>query len=201
MVRPSCLGTWAGRCTQKEYLKPQIFAGYWFLGAGRSRERQNATEVGGLSPVWVIYEKVSKSVFAHAVPAKGVQELVVKEVIADPDSMGYKSIVFTTDQANPITALIRAVKVARDDDVVIEVALKGDSKANGAAEVAVQLIEGMPRTLKSAMEERIGKRTEDVWSILAWIVEWAGLLLRRYKVGWPDGLRTDQGKETFEVHH
>ena len=67
----------------------------------------------------------------------GTSELGRPLVLADINSLGYKSIVYKTGQENAITALVRAVKAAWDGDLVIEMAPKGDSQANGAAESAV----------------------------------------------------------------
>eukprot|EP00973_Karenia_brevis_P014896 2033350-Karenia_brevis.AAC.1 len=58
---------------------------------------------------------------------------------------------------------------------------KGDSQGNGAAENAVQAIEGMTRTLASALESRVKCKIQPEWNIMAWIIEWAALLLRPHR--------------------
>ncbi len=86
-------------------------------------------------------------------------------------------MVFKTHQENPITALIRAVKAAWNGELVIEMAPKGDSQSNGLAESAVSQAEGMTRTIKSALEARLGVAIRDSNKIMLWVVEWAGLVL------------------------
>jgi len=58
----------------------------------------------------------------------------------------------------------------------------GEKPANGAVERAVGVIEGQARTLKFALEYRIGATVPPAHPVLTWLVELAGLLLRRYHV-------------------
>ena len=170
----------------QEYQKPQLSADYWFMGASGGADDLGETGQEH-SPVIVIYEKKLQVAFAHKVPRKGPDPDVVRRLVADLDSIGHKSVVYKSDQENAITSLIRAVRTAWDGDLVIELAPKGDSQANGAAEIAVQVNEGMVRTLKSALESHLKCEIGDDWPIMDWMVEWAAMLIRRHKVG-EDGL-------------
>ena len=95
---------------REEYRKPQLSADYWFLGAAQGELGQEDTH--DKTPVLVMYEKLSKCTFAHVVPCKGPDPTVIAKIVADLDSMGYKSIVVKTDQESSITALFKSVKVA-----------------------------------------------------------------------------------------
>ena len=170
---------------KEEYRKPQLSADYWFLGAAQGELGQEDTH--DKTPVLVMYEKLSKCTFAHVVPCKGPDPTVTAKIVADLDSMGYKSIVVKTDQESAITALFRSVKVAWSGDLIIEMSPKGDSQGNGAAESAVNVVEGMVRTHKSALESRLDCIILPKWNVVSWIVEWVALMLRRYKMG-DDGL-------------
>ena len=74
------------------------------LGA---RNRINEAEVAqrGDSPVLVIHDGVTKSIFAHLTPAKGVDfpscEKVVKMIVKDLDTLGYHRVVFRCDNEPP----------------------------------------------------------------------------------------------------
>lgn len=139
----------------------------------------------------MIWEKMKNALFGHAVPQKGVAELVVDQVCRDLDAIGYKRVVAKTDGENPITALFREVKLQWRGELVLEESPLGDSNSNGAAEAAVKVHEGMVRTHKIALEKKIGKSIEDRSNIFEWICEWAALVHRRYKV-------SDDGRTAYE---
>ena len=73
--------------------------GLLLLGA---RNRTSETEVEQRrDPVLVMHDGFTKSIFAHLIPAKGVDfpscEKVVKMVVKDLDTLGYHRVVFRSD--------------------------------------------------------------------------------------------------------
>ena len=56
-------------------------------------------------------------------------------------------------------------------------------QSNGIAERAVQSVEGMIRSLRSALEERISGKLDITDAIWPWIVEYASYLMNRLEVG------------------
>ena len=66
---------------------------------------------------------------------------------------------------------------------MIENAPKGDSQSNGLAETAVRTTENHTRTLKSALEQRIGAKITDTSNVMLWMVDWSAAVLRRTRVG------------------
>ena len=58
----------------------------------------------------------------------------------------------------------------------------GDHAANGDAEGAVNLLSGLLRTNKIALEERIGSRIGSTRPILQWMLEYVGTARSLYKV-------------------
>ena len=80
------------------------------------------------SPVLVMQDGVTKTIFCHLIPAKGVQipscEKVVTIVVKDLENLGYRRIVFRYDNEPSILALLRAVKLAWTGDVVQEMCPK-----------------------------------------------------------------------------
>ena len=91
------------------------------------------------------HDGVTKSIFAHLIPAKGVDfssfEKVVKMIVQDLDMC---------DNEPSILALLRAVKLAWTGDVVQETSAEGDPQSNGAAESSVNVVKGHVRSIKLA---------------------------------------------------
>ena len=59
----------------------------------------------------------------------------------------------------------------------------GESQSNGVIERAVGLVAGQARTLKAALEHRIGTRVPPDAGILCWLVEFAAYLMNQCDVG------------------
>ena len=74
---------------------PKIVSDYFFIGRRRPKDRSERVredeeaEREGQTPILVIKDTLSKSLFAHACPRKGADESVVKRVIADLASLGF----------------------------------------------------------------------------------------------------------------
>ena len=132
----------------------------------------------GDSPVLVIHDGVTESIFAHLIPAKRVDfpscEKVVKMIVKDLDTLGYNSVVFRCDNEPSILALLRAVKLAWTGDVVQKTSAEGDPQSNGAAESSVNVVKGH--------------------DLLTWLVPFAASMHRRFAVG-----RDGEGEHTNEM--
>ena len=89
---------------EDRYSEPQISADYWFMGRASERGRED-------TPALVLYERVRKALYAHVVPAKGVNPQAIKQIVRDLQDLGIKKAVYKTDQENPIKALFDAVRV------------------------------------------------------------------------------------------
>ena len=126
----ACFRSWCAACVQgrgravghqgegrKEFEDgskvPIVSWDYCFLGA---RNRISEVEVEHLcdGPVLVMHDGVTKSIFAHLIPAKGVDfpscEKVVKMIVKDLDTLGYHRVVFRCDNEPSILSLLRAVR-------------------------------------------------------------------------------------------
>ena len=106
------------RSTQKDAQSdvPKVVADYFFVGQRRTGNRDQRlaedaiAEGDGQTPVLVLKDVRSKSLFAHACPCKGAHEAVVAKVISDLDSLGYRKVLIRTDGEGPITDLFAEVK-------------------------------------------------------------------------------------------
>jgi hypothetical protein len=125
------------------------------------------------------------------VPTKG-GEWVVKTLVKIIDSHGYGRVLLKSDNERAIVAVQKAVQAARTAETAIddqlretmeELAPRGDSQSNGAAENAVREVEGMLRTWKLHVEEKLNCVIDNKHVLLPWLVQHAGHIITRYKMG------------------
>ena len=165
---------------------PVVSWDYCFLGA-RNRISEADVEQRGDSPVLVMHDGVTKSIFAHLIPAKGVYfpscEKVVKIFVEDLYNLGYNRVVFRCDNEPSILAFLRAVKLAWTGDVVQETSAEGDPQSNGAAESSVNVVKGHFRWIKLAVESASGVEVQPDHDLLTWLVPYAASMHRRFSVG------------------
>ena len=159
---------------------------YCFFGS-RNRISEAQVEQRGDSPVLVKHDGVTKSIFAHLIPVKGVDflsfEKVVKMIVKDLDTLGYHRVVFRCDNEPSILALLRAVKLAWTGDVVVqETSAEGDHQSNGAA-VSLVVVKGHVRSIKLAVESASGVEVPADHDLLTWLVSYATSMHRRFSVG------------------
>ena len=65
----------------------------------------------------------------------------------------------------------------RNEETILQNAPRGDHGNNGSVEKAVQEMSGQVRTMKAALEDRIGSRIGPDWPICQWLVRHAGATL------------------------
>ena len=135
--------------------KPLLVADYCFVGDNHDKE---------LSTILVARLYPSKALLATVCPHKGVDEKVVSRMASFIKDSGYRSIVYRSDQEPSIRAMFEeAFKAAGREGVsynpnlqqmVPEASAVGESQFNGKAESAVQKVEDLLRTYKSALETK-----------------------------------------------
>ena len=84
-----------------------------------------------------------------------------------------------------IEALAREIAQARQEgsQTVPERPSVGDSHSNGVTERAVGVVASQARTVKAALEHRMGTRIPPDARILCWLVEFAAHLMNRCDIG------------------
>ena len=156
---------------------PIIGVDFFFIGE---------PSVETLMPAVVIRDSASKALFAHVIPGKGLDyDWTAQQVAADIGRMGYPRVVLRSDQEPAITAMVDRVKAIRDEqgkETDIEWAPKYDSDANGHAERGVQAAEGMLRTLKFELENKIGGRIPSDHPMVAWMTRHAADLITKLEI-------------------
>ena len=122
------------------------------------------------------------------VPSKHVGDFITKRTVAFLRECGNEmaKITIKTDQEPAILAIaeaiirLRAAKEAKE--TISENSPPYSHQSNGVVERGVQSVEGMIRTLRSALEESIGVALEIGDAIWPWLVEYASYLLNRREV-------------------
>lgn len=143
----------------------------------------------------------AKMFFASACDVKGPEDEVTSRLTAFFKEAGIPKLVYKTDQEYSLRnmieeALRRAGRSGTFEafEAVPEASAVGESASNGRAERAVQAIEDMLRTLKIALETRLGVRVPSAHPVLRWLVEHAATVLNRYRVN-------ENGRTPYEEIH
>jgi len=177
---PQCVKA-RGRAThhkkheEQEKAIPDFHIDYWFMRDHRGAE---------LVPVANIKDGKSKTNKAHVVPGKGNAEGVAKKIVRDIEEMGYNGVIsLKGDQENAIMDLIKEIQRLRPQGAIVEEAKNKDSQSNGMIERGIQSVEGIVRTMKLALEKKIGTMIPCNHPVMTWLVEHGAETLNRYHVG------------------
>ena len=142
---------------------PHVSMDCGFLGQKESEDRA--------SPVLVIRERRHKMTWAMLISRKGTEFAWIAKIAAKfIDQLGHNRVTLRCDNELAIEALAREIAQARQDgsQTVPERPPVGESQSNGIIERAVGFVAGQARTLKAALEHRIGARVPPDARILCW---------------------------------
>ena len=143
-------------------------------------------EDGEKLTILVVVEKETKMKKAVVVPSKGstgrYAAKMVLELIAECGDRDCP-ILLKSDQEPAILYLLDDVSMSRTGaKTLIEQAPKRSKGSNGVVERAVQSVEQVLRTLKSALDERMGVRIDTKHPVLTWMCEYASYMMNRLEV-------------------
>ena len=142
--------------------------------------------------IQVAKDRRTRMIFAHMVPKRGLASMHgAEEMIKDIAKLGYKEVILKSDNEAALRSVQEEVKKRRDDPTILENSPVGDSRANGAAERAVQAVGEQVRVLRKALEDRVGYRLSGTHPVLAWLIEHSADVLSKFLVG-------DDGKTAYE---
>ena len=135
--------------------------------------------------------------WAMLVPRNGTEfPWIAKRVAKFIDKLGHNRVTFRCDNESAIEALARELAQGRQEgSQVLKRQPAGASHSNWLIERAVGLVAGQTRTLKTALEHRIGARVPPDARILCWLVDFAAYLMNRCDIG-SDGKTPMQLKDT-----
>ena len=137
--------------------------------------------------------KPSMSVFASVCDTKGPEDQYCLSRLENfLKEEGVSKIAYRSDQEASIIALIeRALhncgKAGTVTDAVPEHSAVGESSSNGTAENTVLQVEGQMRTLKAALEARLGARLPNTHPVMRWLVQHVASILNRQSTN-PEGM-------------
>ena len=141
-----------------------------------------------------VLDERSQRTFSVAMPCKGVgHQYNVAVVVRLLRSLGLQDAVLKSDTERSLVALRNDIQV-RLPGIAFEDAVKGESQTAGPIEGAVSKLQGMARTLKSALEGHYGAILTSRHPVLVWMTDYTGTLLSRFNRG-PDG-RTPYERST-----
>jgi hypothetical protein len=143
-------------------------------------------EDGQKLTILVVIERRAKMKKAIVVPSKGsigrYAARMVMELIGECGDKD-QAIIVKTDQEPAIKFLVDDICTARTGArTMSEQAPKRSKGSNGIVERAVQSVEQYLRTLKSALDERVGVRIDTKHPVLTWLCEYAGCAMNRLEV-------------------
>ena len=154
--------------------------------------------------ILVAKDSYTKSLFAHVVDKKGLDEnnYVIDRLMEDLRWLGYVRVALRSDNEPAIVqvlkkALVTAKVEVVDDEgeapaqVMQEHSARYDSQSNGDIEVGVRDLKGILTANKLCLEERLGRRVPSDHMIMAWLVEHAAWIITTRRRG-EDGLSAYQ---------
>ena len=141
----------------------------------------------------------SRSVGAVPCDQKGHDEYTVHRLRTFLKSEGISKLVYKSDQERSLRRLFGDVITAAQQSgnvlsAVPESSAVGESQSNGRAENAVQQFEDQIRTLKAALEARLGCKVPLSHPVILWLVEHTASILNRHFVA-------EHGKTPYEFTH
>ena len=123
-------------------------------------DREDSTKSTVSMTVMLMVESLFRSMWAYTVQRKGAtDEWLAEQITDDFETIGLagERLIIKANQETAITDVQRAVAAARSKfGTAIEQARVGDSNSNGRVERAIQDFKGLTRTLRSALEAKIG---------------------------------------------
>ncbi len=142
---------------------------------------------------------LTKTIFAHVVPQKGLDEanVVCDFVLGCLQWLGHTRIILKSDNEPAVEAVVkRVVELAKIeikdlDQVSKEDPASYDSQSNGGTEVGIRIVRGLLRTLKLCLEQRIGKYIPVDHPVMGWLLGHV-CMLQNILVRGPDGLTSWQ---------
>ena len=150
----------------------------------KDRERRGGeiAEERGM-PIIVACDSRSKAKSAEMVPRKGRHPFAIQRVSQMLKSLGYRKVILKSDQGNDICDLKKAVRLECPDiEVVMEESPVGEHQSNGQVENAIRQAQGVFRSMKDALESRLGKRLDgECWAI-PWLIRHATAMMNRMHV-------------------
>ena len=172
-----------------ESVLPRVRMDYCFLTEDVDKEsgEHGETEVESARTtitVAVMQDSLTKSVWSYAVESKGsMEEWMVQQACEDLETIGLKNerIVLKSDQEPAMVDVLKEIQKKRECDFgsALDNSRVGDSDSNSTIDSAIGSFEGVARTLRIALEEKIGTKVAASDPIIPWLIRHAGHIITR----------------------
>ena len=156
---------------------PKVSIDYAFVDDSKDKR----DEEKGM-PIIIMKDTETGMKFARVVPKKGVEPYAVSRVAADIKNLGYRKIIFKSDQEPSIVALKQAVKGALDIKVITEESPVADHQSNGEIENTIDIVRGQFKAMKDGLDTRYSTRIHGNHMSVPWLMAHAGATLNRRRV-------------------
>ncbi len=171
---------------------PTISMDYCFQKKGDHEQDEHMKMITTL----VMKESPTGNIISIVAPKKGREDHVVRKVLEALKWLGNQRVrlIIKSDGEPSLKALVRLIQQRRELEhiaetgvgnagTLVEEAPLNDSASNGAAEKAVQEVEGHVRTWVSYVEEKMGQPLRGDSHVIPWLVEYVSTAINRTKVG------------------
>ena len=155
------------------------------------RDEMQEEDIEGALKVMVAYCGVTKSLFTHAVPKKGLDEdgYIVEQLKQDVLWLGHAKVVIRSDNQPALVQVVQttlaALKMAGVTSAIEEGSVPYDPQTNGAAENAVRLLKGTLKANLLGLDWQIQARVPVDHPIVTWLVSHSASV-RTMRVKGPD---------------
>ena len=154
----------------------KVHMDYAFFSVNAAGEECEEDEPGSrvVLKVLVLKETLCGSIWAYAVQHKGftMEPWIRDQLIFDFDTIGLSKdqrIAMKNDQEPSLVDLVKEIaRVRGGAGTALDESRVGDSNSNARAEVAVQEIKGMVRTVRSALEHSVGSKVPIDHPVIPW---------------------------------
>ena len=126
-------------------------------------------------PAVVMMDYTTKTLFAHV-------EWTARQVVSDIAKMVHTRVVTRSHQEPAITAMVNKIRELRNEETIVEWSPAYDKDANGMTERGVQAAEGLARTLKLELEDKLGHKIPVDHPAVTWLIQHAADMLTELKV-------------------
>ena len=146
-------------------------------------------EAGQTLAMLVARERCLRAMMSCVAWRKSSGEFLGKRVLAFMREFGceLEAVTVKTDNEQALVAVADMVARMRAVKGGVKMAMEHapvhSSRNNGVVERAVQSVQGMVRTMRSALEEKQGAKLEVDHAVWSWLVGYAGWMLTRGEVG------------------
>lgn len=163
--------------TGRESNIPIVSIDYTYMTRDKMRDQQKHHDDPKNMPTLHMHDRQSRMLKSEIVPAKGANQHAADALRRFIEELGYKEVIIKSDQENAILSL--NAKVVREINIKTkcEKSPVGEASSNGSIQNAIGRSTALMRTLKVALESKLGTKMQDDCDCIPWMVRHAANLI------------------------